>query len=211
MTGSAFLLFALALVVAAGDWIAVHQGRRLLEYVCKPLTMVVLVAAVLATDPHDGAVRAWFVVALLFSLAGDVFLMLPRDLFVQGLAAFLVAHLAYIVGMHVDGIEAIPFFVGIIGMMLVLASVGRRVLVAVRAGEQRALAGPVVAYMFVIAAMAASAVGTARFLAAVGALLFVTSDALIAWTRFVEDKPWGRLAIIVTYHLGQLGLALSVI
>jgi uncharacterized membrane protein YhhN len=211
MTGTSFLLFALALVAAAVDWIAVHQGRRPLEYLCKPLTMVLLIAAVLAADPHSDAVRAWFVVALALSLAGDVFLMLPRDLFVQGLAAFLVAHLAYIVGMHVDGVEAVPFLVGVVGMMLVLATVGRRILVSVRASDQRALAGPVVAYMFVIAAMAASAIGTTRFLAAAGALLFVSSDALIAWTRFVEEKPWGRLAIIITYHLGQLGLALSVI
>ena len=47
--------------------------------------------------------RAWFVAALVLSLAGDVFLMLPKDLFVFGLGAFLLGHLAYIVGLHVDG------------------------------------------------------------------------------------------------------------
>ena len=40
MTGAAFLLLALALVAAVGDWIAVHHQTKGLEYVCKPLTMV---------------------------------------------------------------------------------------------------------------------------------------------------------------------------
>ena len=47
--------------------------------------------------------RAWFVAALVFSLAGDVLLMLPREQFVAGLSAFLVAHLCYIVGFWTDG------------------------------------------------------------------------------------------------------------
>ena len=34
---------------------------------------------------------------LLFSLVGDVSLMLPNERFIQGLVSFLVAHLCYIV------------------------------------------------------------------------------------------------------------------
>ena len=49
--------------------------------------------------------RAWFVAALVLSLVGDVFLMLPQDLFVFGLGSFLLGHIAYIVGMHVDGVD----------------------------------------------------------------------------------------------------------
>ncbi|HKY66113.1 MAG TPA: hypothetical protein VJM49_07070, partial [Acidimicrobiales bacterium] len=70
MTGAAFLLLALALVAACGDWIAVHQGAKGLEYVCKPLTMVLLIGTALALDPADPTVRAWFVAALVLSLAG---------------------------------------------------------------------------------------------------------------------------------------------
>jgi uncharacterized membrane protein YhhN len=136
--------------------------------------------------------------------------MLPRDLFVQGLAAFLLAHVAYIVGLHLLGVEAVPFLAGIVAAMLLLAIVGRRILAAIRQGEDRALAGPVVAYMFVIAAMAASAIGTTNIAAAAGASLFVTSDALIAWNRFIHAQPRGPMAIITTYHVGQILLALSV-
>ena len=210
MTGAGFLLIALALVVAFVDWIAVDRGRRLVEYVAKPLTMVVLIGAALAFDDDDSAMRTFFVAALVLSLVGDIFLMLPRDLFVQGLGSVLLAHIAYIVGMHEHGVEPIPFFAGILVGMAVVLVVGRRVLAGVQRADP-AMAGPVVAYMFVIAAMLASAIGTANVAAAVGAALFVSSDALIAWTRFIEPKPWARVVIMVTYHLGQLGLVLSLV
>ena len=59
---------------------------------------MLLIGCALALDPDDDAVRTWFVAALVLCLIGDVFLMLPQDLFVFGLASFLLGHLAYIVG-----------------------------------------------------------------------------------------------------------------
>src|SRR4051812_11194553 len=83
---------AAAAVFAVGDWVAAARKRRALEYVCKPATLAALLVAASALDPAAGADsrRSWFVVALVFCLAGDVLLMLPQDLFVAGLAAFLV-------------------------------------------------------------------------------------------------------------------------
>lgn len=209
MTGAAFLLLALALAAAFGDWVAVQQDNKAVEFVCKPLAMVLLVGAALALDAHDDAVRTWFVVALVLSLAGDVFLMLPKDLFVFGLGSFLLGHLAYIVGMHVDGVAGPRFLVGIVVVMVLLAVIGTAILRGVRAGPEPNLAGPVVAYMFVISAMVASAIGTGHVAGIVGASLFYVSDALIAWNRFLRETRHGRLAIIITYHLAQVGLVLS--
>ena len=42
--------------------------------------MVALIATTLALDEPDETVRAWFLVALVLCLVGDVFLMLPQDL-----------------------------------------------------------------------------------------------------------------------------------
>src|SRR3954454_21049560 len=99
MTTAAWGFLALTLVIAVVDWIAVVTERRTVEYVCKPATMVGLIATVLALTPNDPTIRVWFVIALVCSLAGDVFLMLPRDLFVPGLVAFLLGHIAYVVGL----------------------------------------------------------------------------------------------------------------
>src|SRR5580765_5942786 len=100
MTAGYWLVVA-ALLVAAADWLAVAGRAQRAEYVLKPLTMVVLIAAALAlSDGAPGVTTAFTVAALVLSLAGDVFLMLPRDLFVAGLASFLLAHVAYVVAFN---------------------------------------------------------------------------------------------------------------
>jgi uncharacterized membrane protein YhhN len=90
------------------------------------------------------------------------------------------------------------------------AVVGPRVVGGVRRVAPGML-GPVLAYMGVISAMVVCAVGTGRALTVAGALSFYVSDALIAWGRFVKPFPLGRLAVMVTYHVGQALLVLSLI
>ena len=77
--------------------------------------------------------------------------------------------------------------------------------------SEPALGPPVLAYMGVISAMLVCAIGTGAPLAIAGALLFYASDALIGWGRFVEARPWGDLAVMVTYHLGQVLLVLFLV
>jgi uncharacterized membrane protein YhhN len=196
---------------AVGDWVSVVSRNKRLEYLCKPATIVFLLAVADSIDVSDPSVRSWFLVALVCSLAGDVFLMLPRDLFLAGLAAFLLAHLAYIVGMWVEGVSALPFAIGLAVVGLAFMVVGGRILDGVRDGDHRAMATPVAAYMAVISLMVASAVGTEDGVAILGAALFYCSDALIAWQRFVKPRTWHALAIMVTYHTGQAGLTLSLL
>jgi uncharacterized membrane protein YhhN len=76
-----------------------------------------------------------------------------------------------------------------------------------RAIDDVALRSAVALYMGIIALMVASAFASGNVLAAAGATLFFVSDSLIAWDRFVTPRTWARIAIIITYHLGQLGLA----
>ncbi len=211
MTPGAWALLGLAGLLAAGDWLAVARGSTGLEYVCKPGALVALVGVAATLDPSYGDVRAWFVVALLLSLAGDVLLMLPSDRFVPGLASFLLAHLAYVVGLTRHGGSAAAVAIATIPVVAVAAFLGARFLRAARAAGQQELVGPLVAYMAVIAAMVTCAVASGVVLAAVGAVLFMASDALIAETRFVGKRARAPVVIIVTYHLGQAGLTLSLV
>ena len=102
MTAVAGALLALTLLIALADWVAVAVDRRPLEYVLKPATMVALGAVVLALDLPGGQLRWWYLAAIILSLAGDVFLMLPESAmdpelsFVAGLGSFLVAHVLYV-------------------------------------------------------------------------------------------------------------------
>ncbi len=210
MTAAAWALLVCAAVAAVGDWVAVAARAKRYEYVCKPLTIAFLIGVAATVDLDvPSSTRTWFLVALLLSLLGDVFLMVPPDLFVAGLGAFLVAHVAYVAGLWSEGIAPLPFALGLAVMVLAGIVVGGRVLRAVRAGAHAALAPPVAAYMAVITLMVVSAIGAGRVVGVAGALLFYCSDATIAWERFVRSHRWHRVAIIVTYHLAQAGLVLS--
>jgi uncharacterized membrane protein YhhN len=66
-------------------------------------------------------------------------------------------------------------------------------------------------YMVVISAMVTSALASGSWWAAAGASLFFASDALIAETRFVRPHRGAGVVIMVTYHLGQAGLVLSLL
>jgi uncharacterized membrane protein YhhN len=208
MTTAAWVLLAIAAAFAIGNWIAVARGSTRLMYVCKPATLISLIAVALVVDPVYSDMRTWFVIALVLSLLGDIFLMLPQDRFVFGLASFLLGHVAYIVGLnlHTEGLWlfAIP-------VVIIAALLAARLVRGIRSSGQDALLGPVIAYVVVIAVMGGSAVASGNAMAAVGALLFMASDSLIGETRFVQPRAWGGVAIMITYHLGQAGLVLSLV
>ena len=196
-------LLVVAVLIGAIDWYAVGTDNRRLEYVAKPLTMVPLIAYAMALDPSIEASRWWFVAALFFSLAGDVFLMLPSDRFVEGLGSFLVGHVAYVGGMAVWGLSiGVVWWLVLVGILAALASVGRAIVTG--AGrEDRRLRVPVAAYVGVITAMVLAAAGTDNAWFLLGALLFYASDASIGVSRFIREFPFHRVVIMTTYHGAQ--------
>lgn len=211
MTPTAVALLVLTAAVAVADWWAVSTGRRVAEYVAKPLTMVALIGVALALDPTSGTQRAWFVVALVLSMAGDVLLMLPSDRFVAGLASFLLAHVAYVIGfLVVSPGEPAPVLTTMV-VAIVSGVLWNRLRSGMRANGQAEYLVPVTAYVVVIAAMVASALASGNVVAMVGALAFMTSDSIIGETRFVGPWRHERVAIMTTYHLGQVLLVLSLI
>jgi uncharacterized membrane protein YhhN len=210
MTGVAWVLLALTGVCAVANWVAVasEPERMSLEYVAKPATMVALIGVALALDPFDPAVRAWFVAALVLCLVGDVFLMLPKDLFVAGLASFLLGHLCYVAGLVIAHRSWLTTLLGALVVAASLAVIAPRIVGAVRRTDA-ALVPPVIAYIAVISTMVITAWGSRRGWAMAGALTFYASDATLAWNRFVRPLRHGHLAVMVTYHLGQIGLVVA--
>jgi uncharacterized membrane protein YhhN len=204
----ALALFAAAGGAAAVDWFAVGRGWRRAEYFFKPATLVLLVLAAALVETSEGGRQGWFVVALVLSLVGDVFLMLPDDAFVSGLVAFLGAHVAYVVGFHVGGAGGLDLVIAVVVVGFVALQVGGRVLDGVRR-RSRSLTRPVGIYIAVISAMVASAIGHGNAWATGGAVLFAVSDGVLAWNRFVQPLPAARVLIMVTYHLGQGALVYS--
>jgi uncharacterized membrane protein YhhN len=191
------------LIIAGINWIAVAQQpeeQRSIEYGTKPAALVVLLLfAATGRDPS-----LWLVAALGFSLLGDVYLMLPGNFFTAGLAAFLVAHLAYITDFDAALGLRVLWFAIVGGISYFLAA--RRIFGSIEDQKMRPAVG---LYMAVICFMVGSAIASASIPAAVGALLFLASDTLLAWNRFVEPFPRSHLMVMVTYHLGQLLLVVA--
>ena len=86
-----------------------------------------------------------------------------------------------------------------------------------------ALRVPVVVYVAVLASMAGQAVVRARAMArradplapaarfaAVGGLVFMLSDGLLAWNRFHGPLPWSSVWVLSTYYVALWCLARSV-
>ena len=204
-------LFILALLFALLDIGAETMGLRSAVYVLKPLATLLLVAIVLRTG---GATpyRTWIAVGLAASLAGDILLMLPRDLFVQGLAAFLLAHLCYITAFSLDGAglrapwrPAVPIGAIAVGVLSWLwPSLG-------------AMRAPVACYVAVISVMSWQAIARWQVrrtrgaaLAAIGSVFFLASDASLATRRFAVPFAGATFVIMATYFAAQWGLTLSV-
>lgn len=211
MTAAAWVFIAVAGALAVADWIAVSPsvGSKRAEYALKPATMIPLIVAAAILDPERDAQRALFLAALVLSLAGDVFLMLPRDLFVAGLGAFLLGHIAYIGGFLLEPRTAGPTLITVALVVIAAATLGRRIIAAARAGADPAIAGPVAVYMAVISITVVLAAGTAEAFAIAGAAIFFASDAMIAWDRFVQPFRWARPLIMAAYHFAQALLVVS--
>jgi alkenylglycerophosphocholine hydrolase len=201
--------FSVAAVFAVITWIGVTAGRRPLEYVGKPLTMLLLAIGAALLRPVAEPVHWMIVIGLLLGGLGDVLLMTGGGVSTRALAPFLAGHLAYILAFTAQR-QNLPVLVaaGLVCLAAILVY-QRWLLAGLRASGRERLVRPVLVYMIVIGAMTATACGTLNPLAAAGALLFFGSDGLFAWYHFVGPLRWGRPANIVLYQCGQGLIAAS--
>lgn len=205
----AVMLSASLTILAAYGW----RARPRLFQFFKPLSTVLILIIALVPGPmlpdrYAGGIR----LGLIFSLVGDILLMLPGDLFRQGLAAFLLARLCY----------AFAFFPGAAASsfawwMLALSIIGLGSLMylwpSLGGGLRAAISVYVAVTVFMTALPAAYALSfpsAATFSAAVGALLFMLSDLLLAIDRFRRPFSLAHGLVLATYYAGQLLIALSV-
>ena len=212
MTAAAWV-FAVVFAVAAGAnwWSRLAEGRRTTELWSKPLALVALIGVAVTLDAADPAVRTWFVVALTLSLVGDVFLLDGDRRFVPGLVAFLLAHVAYTIGLVIaPDWSWRAFGAALVAVALLVGTVGVQIISAARRSSP--VLGPAVtAYLLAISLMFCAAAATGNWIAIVGAALFVASDSVLGWRQFVADARWMPVTIMVTYHLGQAGLVASLL
>lgn len=219
---STYFFLILALIIALVDWFAVAKKWKRLEYIAKPGVMLALLAWIWQVNRVYGGFQPpmlWFAAGIVFSMAGDIFLMLPREQFIAGLVSFLLAHIAYLIGFNTTPPPLNPaslvlfILVALTGLQLF-----RRISAGLKASGKSSLQIPVLVYAVAISLMLLSALITLlkpdwqtpeAILVSVGALLFFLSDTFLAWNKFIAPLPYGKLRVIITYHLGQILLILG--
>lgn len=182
-------LFSCVLLFA--EW----RGMRPLKFVAKPLAASSFVACAVARGAAETPYGQALLVALVFSWFGDVFLLSrATKVFLAGLVAFLLGHLAYAGAFLVQGVAWPWVAAGAVLCGGVFVPVRGWLLPHV----EPKMKGPVLAYMAVISLMLAGAVGvaaTGRPLTLLAALMFYVSDLAVARDRFVApgfaNKTWG--------------------
>lgn len=207
------LAWAAVAVAAPLDWWAVAVGGRRREWAFKPLVLIALLVAAVLMGAADSATGRWLLAALVLSLTGDVALLSDSERrFVLGLGSFLLAHLAFVVAfIHAGMPRGDLALVGLVLVAALAAVVGRRVVPAAAREGGPPLAGAVTAYVGVIGAMVVAAWATGRPLVALGATVFMVSDAILALDRFVRPRRFGSLAVMVTYHVAQVLLVVGLL
>ena len=199
----------LALMGAVTFLYGVSTHAAMLCLLVKPLPVLALLGWLHDAPPSE--YRRWISLGLIFSLLGDVLLAWPVDLFVFGLGAFLIAHLAYLKAYLSDCKR-----LAIVPLVLALG-VGAVLLGLLISSGLGPLLVPVIIYGAAISAMlwrALARLGTdvpkrSALLAAGGAVAFVFSDSVIGIDRFVSPFHAAPYVIILSYWLGQWGIAAS--
>ena len=191
--------------------LAAYYGPQRIHYLFKPLTIIfVILIALQSKFPTSSFYKYTIIAGLLFSLGGDIFLMLPRDRFIPGLVSFLIAHLFYIAAFTFESRRALSAWGAI--PFLIYGSLMLRVLWR-DLGKMRL---PVMIYMLVILMMGWTAASRlimtgqrGSMFAFTGALLFISSDSMLAVDRFKGRFKGAQAYILATYFAAQWLIALS--
>jgi len=205
---------AALLAIASAPW---ALDRPWLNFAFKPLATLCVIAWAALGRSDDGLVKRWIVVGLVFSLLGDIALLWPVQGFLAGLVAFLLGHLSYLVALtrRVKFLASRPAF----GAWAIVAG---GVLASLWAGVPADMRVPVLVYVTALSAMAAQATSVwiarraqpdaAKWrVVAIGAALFVLSDAILATDKFVGGVPLPTLWNLSLYWLGQWFIARAAI
>ncbi len=211
------------------DWFAVFYEWRKIKPITKILSMFMLILWTLwGVDWSPYSFVVLLLIAQFFCLMGDTFLLLSDHWFFAGLGAFLLGHLFYLMLIFLDLSSAskvslqhfslLPIIISVIIWGVVLFIIykifDRDYFIPYNKGK--ILWTLLQVYIWILSGLMALAVFRVLiqpnpvFLMAllpIGGMLFLISDSILAYDRFVKPIANGQLWVHVTYHLAQFSIA----
>lgn len=211
------------------DWAAIALEWKAIKPFSKPLAMgMVILWTVFSIEGGFSPVHGWLLAAQFFGLLGDIFLLLPEKAFPAGLGAFLFGHFIYIGLMistllrFIAGSSPAPIPWRDISLGLALW-VGTLILIyhflkslSVQKRVSQWLWAAIQAYSWVLSALVSLALIASlqssdpllsRAALPLGAFLFLISDSMLTYNRFIQAFSRAQLWVRITYHLAQFSLA----
>jgi len=192
------LFFAFYAVLSFASIISTYKNKKLYSYL-KGLPVFSLILFLIANNFNFNTNHI-VILGLFFGLIGDLFLLNSEKYFKHGLFAFLTGHIFYTVFFLIHYNALKPFSVISLVVLFTIAFW----LHLLRKIEKR-LKLPVSLYILVITLMTISAVcSSLHILVKVGALLFLISDCILAFNKFVKKFYFAEAFILSTYYTAQL-------
>ncbi|WP_394778101.1 lysoplasmalogenase [Undibacterium sp.] len=194
-----------------------QDGTIWLHHIFKPLATLLILGIAWRNSPAVNPRYRYAVLAgITLSLTGDIFLMLPQSVlasgFLLGLASFLFAHLCFLKAFTSDS----PLF-GKPVVLLLLGLIGAANLFVLWPGLSAGLRLPVLGYVICLLAMSTQSITRHLYLqdayskiAAIGGLLFMLSDTLLAYNRFHTALPYSAVLVLGTYYPALWCIASSI-
>jgi uncharacterized membrane protein YhhN len=178
-----------------------YTNKTLQIYIFKPITTIsIIIIAIIAGKNLSGNFKYIVIIALLFALLGDIFLML-RNKFLHGLISFFIAHGLLVIAFFILGNSYNWWLI----LIFTLAAILIYTYLFQYLGKMKI---PVFFYVFIIFTMAWRAwenfylnSNTATLLIAIGTILFIISDTNIALNRFRKPYKSAEAIILSTYFI----------
>ena len=146
------------------------------------------------------------VLAMFFSVIGDA--MGEQGLLILQIVAFAIAHVFLILQfMSMRHRPIIPLNKKDNLLLILLCAIVSFVIysIALNVGDLVIQSG-IIIYAVVIGLMVFMALTQSVMMVKIGAVLFMASDIILAWTIFKEPMPYASYFIMIPYYLAQLSI-----
>ncbi|MGN6294422.1 MAG: lysoplasmalogenase [Chitinophagaceae bacterium] len=204
-------------IVLAAHLLALLFRIEIMDRITKPLIVITVAGYFFYTTKDvQSRLKVWIGSALLFSWGGDILLMFQDKkslFFLLGLSSFLLAHIFYIIFLH--KVRLAEKIKPRLWTLLVIA-IYYSVLITFLSpwlGEMRLpvrVYGMVISFMLLLALhLLFLANRKAGLYIAIGAILFVLSDSLLAINKFYQSFEAAGFLIMLTYGLAQFLLIIG--
>lgn len=173
--------------------------------VFKLIPMVLIIILAFTSKNKVPRYQLFVCIGLIICAIGDYTI----QWFIIGLSSFLIGHIFYIVAFLGTKEQQVPSAAK--GILLVVGVVMTGIISGTLMGRgELVLAIAVLAYITVILTMGWTSFRTGSRFAIIGALLFLTSDTILAINKFIVDVPYSHQLIMSTYYGAQILIALSI-